>query len=51
MRDALDSSRGVRLFRQAAVDFGLGYQITDEGNATVPAYDGANALQYAQAVP
>jgi uncharacterized protein YlxW (UPF0749 family) len=49
MRDALDSSRGVRLFRQAAVDFGLGYQITDEGDATVPAYDGANALQYAQA--
>jgi uncharacterized protein YlxW (UPF0749 family) len=49
MRESLDSSRGVRLFRQAAIDFGLGYQVNDEGDVTVPAYDGANALRYAQA--
>jgi uncharacterized protein YlxW (UPF0749 family) len=48
MRRSLDESRGVQLFREAAVDFGLGYQATDEKDVTVPAYDAANALRYAE---
>jgi uncharacterized protein YlxW (UPF0749 family) len=48
MRRALDASRGVQLFREAAADFGLGYQATDEKDATVPAYDAASALRYAE---
>jgi uncharacterized protein YlxW (UPF0749 family) len=48
MRRALNASRGVQLFREAAADFGLGYQITDEKDVTVPAYDAANALRYAE---
>jgi uncharacterized protein YlxW (UPF0749 family) len=48
MRRALDASRGVQLFREAAADFGLGYQATDEKDVTVPAYDAANALRYAE---
>ncbi len=48
MRQSLDASRGVQLFREAAADFGLGYQATDEKDASVPAYDAANALRYAE---
>ncbi len=48
MRRALDASGGVQLFREAAADFGLGYQATDEKDVTVPAYDAANALRYAE---
>jgi uncharacterized protein YlxW (UPF0749 family) len=48
MRRSLDESRGVQLFREAAADFGLGYQATDEKDVTVPAYDAANALRYAE---
>jgi uncharacterized protein YlxW (UPF0749 family) len=48
MRRALDASHGVQLFRDAAADFGLGYQATDEKDVTVPAYDAASALRYAE---
>lgn len=48
MRRSLDASHGVQLFREAAADFGLGYQATDEKDVTVPAYDAANALRYAE---
>lgn len=44
LRGALDASDGVRLFRDAVDDFGLGYRETVEGNVTVPAYDGSSAL-------
>jgi uncharacterized protein YlxW (UPF0749 family) len=47
MHAALDTSDGVRAFRQAASDFGLGYQVEDRADVTVPAYDGSTALQYA----
>jgi uncharacterized protein YlxW (UPF0749 family) len=48
MRRALDASRGVQLFREAAADFGLGYQDADESDITMPAYDAASALRYAE---
>lgn len=48
MRRALDASRGVQLFRDAAANFGLGYQVTNQKDVTVPAYDAGNALRYAE---
>jgi uncharacterized protein YlxW (UPF0749 family) len=50
LRAALDTSEGVRLFRQASTAFGLGYQVQQEADVTVPGYDGSPALQYAQPV-
>lgn len=40
MREALDASRYVALFRAAAAAFGLGYDVDDSDDLTVPAYDG-----------
>ncbi len=50
MHAALDASDGVQAFRQAANAFGLGYQVEDRADVTVPGYDGSTALQYAQPV-
>ncbi|MEN3304292.1 MAG: hypothetical protein V7603_494 [Micromonosporaceae bacterium] len=47
MHAALDASDGVRAFRQAATDFGLGYQVEDQADVRVPGYDGSTALQHA----
>jgi uncharacterized protein YlxW (UPF0749 family) len=49
LRSALDGSDGVRLFREAATAYGLGYQVKVEGDVTIPAYDGSTSLQYARA--
>lgn len=46
---ALNASQGVKLFREAAAAWGLGYQVRTEGDVTLPAYDGSTSLQYAQA--
>lgn len=48
MRRALDSAEGVRQFRDAVANFGLGYQEIVERNVTVPAYDGSSALRSAR---
>ncbi|MBA2389500.1 MAG: DUF881 domain-containing protein [Geodermatophilaceae bacterium] len=40
MREALDASRYVGLFREAVAAFGLGYDVGDVEDVTVPAYDG-----------
>lgn len=48
MHRALESAEGVRHFRQAVVDFGLGYQETVERNVTVRAYDSSSDLRSAQ---
>jgi uncharacterized protein YlxW (UPF0749 family) len=48
LRQALDAAEGVRLFRQAAADFGLGYEVRVEADVTVPAYDGSLALRSAR---
>lgn len=48
LQHALDASAGVRAFRGAAVDFGLGYEVKVEGDVAVPAYDGSIALRSAR---
>jgi uncharacterized protein YlxW (UPF0749 family) len=47
---ALDQSPGVRAFREAAAAFGLEYQAIQEGDVTIPPYDGSTSLQYAEAI-
>jgi uncharacterized protein YlxW (UPF0749 family) len=51
LRAALDRAPGVRLYRQAVAYFGLGYEVKDEREVTLPGYDGPLRLGYAQAVP
>jgi uncharacterized protein YlxW (UPF0749 family) len=51
LRRALDDEPGVRLYRQAVAYFGLGYEVKDEREVTLPGYDGPLRLSYAQAVP
>ena len=48
MQNALGSAEGVRQFRDAVADFGLGYTETVERNVTVRAYDGSSDLRSAQ---
>jgi uncharacterized protein YlxW (UPF0749 family) len=48
LQHALDASDGVRAFRDAATDFGLGYEVKVEGDVTVPAYEGSVALRSAR---
>ncbi|HWS38837.1 MAG TPA: DUF881 domain-containing protein [Actinoplanes sp.] len=49
MHRALESAEGVRQFREAVTDFGLGYTEKVEKNVTVQAYDGSTDLRSAQA--
>ncbi|HEX6500963.1 MAG TPA: DUF881 domain-containing protein [Micromonosporaceae bacterium] len=49
LRAALDASTGVQAFREAAADFGLGYDVRTEPDVAVPAYQGSTSLRYAQA--
>ena len=51
LRAALDRQPGVKLYRQAVDYFGLGYEVQDEREVTLPGYDGPLRLGYAQAVP
>jgi uncharacterized protein YlxW (UPF0749 family) len=48
MHRALESAEDVRQFRDAVVDFGLGYSETVERNVTVRAYDGSSDLRSAR---
>jgi uncharacterized protein YlxW (UPF0749 family) len=48
LQRALDAAEGVRAFRAAATDFGLGYEVKVEGDVTVPAYEGSVTLRSAQ---
>jgi uncharacterized protein YlxW (UPF0749 family) len=48
MHRALDSAEGVRQFRDAVRNFGLGYTETVERNVTVRAYDGSSDLRSAR---
>jgi uncharacterized protein YlxW (UPF0749 family) len=48
LQQALDGSEGVHLFRVAAADFGLGYEVNLEGDVTVAAYNGSTALRSAR---
>ncbi|MEV6342124.1 DUF881 domain-containing protein [Actinoplanes sp. NPDC051851] len=49
MSRALESAEGVRQFREAVADFGLGYTEKVEKDVTVRAYDGSTDLRSAQA--
>jgi uncharacterized protein YlxW (UPF0749 family) len=51
LRARLEIEPGVRLYRQAVAYFGLGYEVKDEREVTLPGYDGPLRLSYAQAVP
>ena len=51
LRASLDTEPGVRLYRQAVDYFGLGYEVKDEREVTLPGYDGPVRLGYAEAVP
>jgi uncharacterized protein YlxW (UPF0749 family) len=48
MHEALESAEGVKQFRDAVADFGLGYRETVERNVTVPAYDSSSDLRSAR---
>ena len=50
MLQALDASPGVAAYRQAADDFGLGYEVRTEGDRVMPAYDGSHDLTGAEPV-
>lgn len=49
MQDRLDSSPGVRLFKQAASYYGLGYTVETVDRLDLPAYTGSITLSYARA--
>lgn len=49
MASALDSSPQVTAYRQAVAAWGLGYQVRNRPNVTLPAFSGSTDLQYAQA--
>ncbi|HZB49366.1 MAG TPA: DUF881 domain-containing protein [Mycobacteriales bacterium] len=51
LRGRLEIEPGVRLYRQAVGYFGLGYEVKDEREVTLPGYDGPLRLSYAEAVP
>jgi uncharacterized protein YlxW (UPF0749 family) len=51
MRRALAASPGVRDYKDAVVNFELGYQETVEQDVTVPAFDGSSALRSARVAP
>jgi uncharacterized protein YlxW (UPF0749 family) len=49
MTNKLDSSPGVKLFRQAAGYYGLGYTVESSDRVDIPAYRGSLTLTYAHA--
>lgn len=49
MQERLDASPGVKLFREAATYYGLGYTVDETDPVTVPAYSGPITLSYAKA--
>ncbi|AEF38489.1 DUF881 domain-containing protein [Hoyosella subflava] len=50
LEDSLDSEPGVRLFRQYAARYGLGYEVEAEDELQVAAYEGRPSLRYARPV-
>mgnify|MGYP001496190892 CR=1 FL=1 len=48
LQRALAESEGVRLFKDAAEHYQLGYRETVEASVTVPAYDGSSSLRSAR---
>ena len=50
MQAALEASRQVRTFREAAAAWGLGYDVRANANLRLAAYDGPLTLQHARPV-
>lgn len=50
MQEALGRSPGVKLFKEAAEYYGLGYTVESKSNLNLPAYRGPIGLAYAKAV-
>ncbi|UWZ36833.1 DUF881 domain-containing protein [Dactylosporangium roseum] len=48
LQHSLDEAEGVRLFKEAADNFGLGYQVRVEADVQAGAYDGSTALRSAR---
>lgn len=48
LQAALDNEPGVRLFRQYAVRYGLGYDARSQDTVSVPGYTGAVRMRFAQ---
>ncbi|HEX6970360.1 MAG TPA: DUF881 domain-containing protein [Micromonosporaceae bacterium] len=48
LQRSLAASEGVRLFKEDAEHFQLGYRETVESSVTIPAYDGSSALRFAK---
>lgn len=48
MQRALDNAEGVRAFRAAVADYGLGYDVHAEGDLPMPAYQGSLTLRSAK---
>jgi uncharacterized protein YlxW (UPF0749 family) len=51
MHAALDASRGVNYFVQAASFYGLGYTVESSDRLVLPAYNGPTGLTYAKPPP
>ena len=49
MNTSLNASPGVRLFKEAASYYGLGYTVETNDALTLPAYKGPTGLAYARA--
>jgi uncharacterized protein YlxW (UPF0749 family) len=49
MKAALDRSDALRIYRQYVDVLGLGYEVSTQGDLTMPGYDGALDLRYATA--
>ncbi len=49
IRTQLDASPQVQLFQQAVEDFGLGFDLRERTDLTLPGYDGSLAMEYATA--
>lgn len=49
IRAALAHAPGVRIYRQYVEAYGLGYQVRQVGDVTIPGYTGSLDLQYAHA--
>jgi uncharacterized protein YlxW (UPF0749 family) len=49
MRQQLDAAYDVQLLEEAVEDYGLTFDVTDQREVTLPAYDGLLEMQYADA--
>lgn len=50
LRAALDKDKSVRIYKDYVSEIGLGYELTDRGTITLPAFQGSTSLRYARPV-